>query len=899
MGSQNVPLFAFNRGLVSKYALARVDLSHLRLAAETMTNWMPTVLGPMMLRPGLQYVGQVNDDLATKLIPFVFSTTDTAILEFTNNAMRVWNVSGDTETLVTRASVSTTVTNGDFTSATGWTETETGSGADVAINSGKLTMESPAIGGLAQAKRSVTVSGGDQGTEHAFRIVVDRGPVVFRCGSTDGDDDVVAETTLDTGTHSLAFTPSVGTIYIQLETRTAQQKIVDSITVEGSGVLELPTSFETADLDYLRHTQSGDVVFIACDGQQPRRIERRSSTSWSFVLYKPDTGPFAGANGSDITLTPSALTGNVTLTASRSIFAQGDVGSLIRLFSSGQTQTASLAAENTFSGAIRVSGVDAARYFNITRSGTWSGTLTLQRSFESATSGFQDTTTTYTTNGTKSSFDDGLDNSIAWYRIGFKTGDYTSGTADVSLTYTGGGAAGVGRITAYSSGTQVSVEVLTAFSSNSATAIWNFADWSDVVGWPSSVGFFDGRLFWAGRDKVWGSVSDDYSNFDPDYEGDAAPINRSVGFGPVDTINWLLPLNRLVVGRQGAETSIRSGSFDEPLTPTNFTLKDCSTQGSAAIQAVRVDTHGVFVQRSLRRVYELSFDINAQDYGATDLTRLNPELGGDGFADMTVRRQPDTELHFSRADGRAPILLHDRDDEVSAWWLIETDGEVEGMMTLPSTIEDRVYYVVKRTINGSTVRYIEKLARRDQCRGLPEARCADSHIIYDGSSTTSITGLDHLEGETVVVWGWDDADTAGKDLDTYTVSSGAITLNEAVENACIGLAYTADFKSAKLAYAAQGGTALVQRKKVNRIGLIMSDTHYQGLSYGQSFDNLDALPLMEDGATQSADTVHSDYDAPMTAFPGEWDTDARLCLRAVAPKPCTVLAAVIDVQTNE
>lgn len=901
MPRERVPLYAFNRGMVSRYALARVDQEHLRLSAETQTNWTPTTLGPMMLRPGLEYIDGVKSNLAAKLIPFAFSTdpsgTGLALLEFTNNVLRIRTVTNDTETLVSRSSVSTEVPNGDFSASTGWTETETGSSADVTVSGGKLTMSAPDTGGLAQIKRSSTVSGGDQGTEHAVRIVVDRGPVIYRCGTSDGDDDLVSETTLDTGYHSLAFTPNVGTIYHQLETRTAPTKIVDSITIESSGAVELPTTFATADLPYIRYAQSGDVVFMACEGQKQRKVERRAVRSWSFVYYHSDTGPFQAANGTDTTITPGGLSGNQTLTASRGIFSNSLDGSLVRLFSSGQTEQASLTAEDTYSDAIRVSGTDAARYFNITRSGTWSGTLTLQRSFDSATTGFQDTSTTYTSNGTKVSFNDNLDNTIAWYRIGFKSGDYGTGTAEVTLSYSGGGDAGVGRITAVNSSTSVDVEIVQDFSSTEATTNWSFGDWSDAVGWPTAVEFFDGRLVWAGRDKVWASVSDDYYDFDPDYEGDAAPINRSIGFGPIDRINWLLPLGRLIAGRQGAETSIRSSSFDSPLTPTDFTMKDCSTQGSAAVQAARIDTRGVFVQRSGRRVYELSFDINAQDYGATDLTRLNPEIGGDGFSGLAVRRQPDTELHFIREDGISPVVLHDRDDEVSAWWLMETDGEIEDVVILPGSNEDRVYFVVKRTIEGGTVRYVEKLARRDQCRGQPEARCADSHVIYDGSSTASMTGLSHLEGEEVVVWGWDDDDTAGKDLGTYTVASGAITLSEAVENACIGLSYTADFKSAKLAYAAGMGTALTKKKRINSLGVILADTHYQGLRYGPDFDNLDELPLVEDGATQS-DTVHEEFDAPSTAFPGDWDTDSRLCLRAAAPRPCTVLAAVIDIRTN-
>jgi hypothetical protein len=103
-------------------------------------------------------------------------------------------------------------------------------------------------------------------------------------------------------------------------------------------------------------------------------------------------------------------------------------------------------------------------------------------------------------------------------------------------------------VTGFTSTTIVTVEVLSAFSSLNATADWSEGDWSDIVGWPSALRFHDGRLWFAGRDKIWGSVSDAYTSFDIDFEGDAGPINRSVGFGPVDTINWLLDLSRLIVG---------------------------------------------------------------------------------------------------------------------------------------------------------------------------------------------------------------------------------------------------------------------------------------------------------------------------------------------------------------
>ena len=115
-------------------------------------------------------------------------------------------------------------------------------------------------------------------------------------------------------------------------------------------------------------------------------------------------------------------------------------------------------------------------------------------------------------------------------------------------------------------------------------------------------------MWWAGINGVWGSVSDAYDSFDETLTGDAGPINRTIGSGPVDTINWILSLQRLVLGAQGAEWLAKSSSLDEPLTPTNFNLKTASTQGSGAVDPIKIDQGGVFVNRSGTRVYELAFD---------------------------------------------------------------------------------------------------------------------------------------------------------------------------------------------------------------------------------------------------------------------------------------------------
>ena len=163
----------------------------------------------------------------------------------------------------------------------------------------------------------------------------------------------------------------------------------------------------------------------------------------------------------------------------------------------------------------------------------------------------------------------------------------------VTLSYSNGGITGIARVTGYTSETVVSAAVLTNMGGTAASEDWAEGVCSDYRGWPSAVTIYEGRLWWAGKDRIIGSVSDAYESFDEETEGDAGPINRTIGFGPVDVINWLLPAQYLLCGTEGSELSIRSTAFDEPLTPTAFQIKEVETQGSASVQAVKIGTRAI------------------------------------------------------------------------------------------------------------------------------------------------------------------------------------------------------------------------------------------------------------------------------------------------------------------
>jgi hypothetical protein len=306
------------------------------------------------------------------------------------------------------------------------------------------------------------------------------------------------------------------------------------------------------------------------------------------------------------------------------------------------------------------------------------------------------------------------------------------------------------------------------------------------------------------------------------------------------------------------------------------------------------------------RFFEIAYDASSYDFGVSELSQVIPEIGEPGIAKIVVQKKPEKRLHAVRTDGTVAVLVYLKQEDVIAWFDYETDGVVEDACVLPGDVEDQVYYTVAREINGSTVRYHEKFALTSECRGFPEAKLADAFAEYDGTAVTTITGLDHLEGEEVVCWGWNtatpfvnaDGDAIGRDFGTFTVSSGQISgLSDAVTNAVVGLGYEAPYKS-KLAYAVEAGTALCMKKLVKRLGIVARWLHASGLQYGPSFDFLDDLPAVENAASVDENEMRLAYDDEMFSFPGDWDTDSRLCLKANAPRPVTLLAAVVGMETN-
>lgn len=817
----------------------------------------------------------------------------------------------------------------------------------VQLQGGARVFNATSIGARAKLTKRVIVS--DTGTEHALAIQVGRGPVTLRVGSTDGDDDYISETAIRTGYHNLAFTPQ-GNFWITLQSDEIIDRIVSSLEISDSGTVEVTTPWSADNLDDIRHDQSADVVFVDCDGIRQQMIERRGTgRSWSVVDYAPDDGPFLPTASSSAKFSVSHFFGNTTLNSDIPFFKSTHVGALVRAFHQGQSGQWRLGAADAATDPIAVTGIsdtgtpgeNAERQIVFSVSGTWTGRITIERSVDGEDIGFKPVPRGFTNLGSSDtgSSDTGTfvktvndpdDNLKVWYRAriadtgstldtGVGAGGYTSGVAVVNITYGGGGVTGIARITDYNSNTSVGIEVLSRFSDTGPSDNWQQGYWSDARGFPTAVALHGGRLAHAQGGSIFLSVADDYQSFDEETVGDAGPVIRTLGSGPVDSIHALLSLLRLIVHTSGAELTLRSSSLDEPLTPTNSSAATFSTQGTAPLRALKMDDKGIFVQRSTKRVFMVGPSTQAAvgDYGSSELTLLVPDLLAAGVVSISVQRQPDTRIHVALADGTVAILTYEPAEEVICWTTWDTPGFVERVMVLPGVSEDAVYYHIRRTINGQTKRFLEKWALESECQGDTGlhwlAHCASSYT--DTGRTTFLHAVaPHLAGSNLIVWGsLDTGSTPHVDMSPDTGSDfsqrlwavdtgGDVTLTgltEGLHHAVVGLPYQADWRSGKLAYGAQAGTALAQMKRIAQSALLLFKTHARALYIGDDTGALDPLPRLIDGEVIDPDHIFPTLDKIASPTPGTHKTDPRLHIRARAPRPATILAAVPSVGTNE
>ena len=466
---------------------------------------------------------------------------------------------------------------------------------------------------------------------------------------------------------------------------------------------------------------------------------------------------------------------------------------------------------------------------------------------------------------------------------------------------------GFGIIVGVTSTTVVTVHVKKDFAATTGVTDWHLGSWSNTTGWPRTGGFFEQRLYAAATanqpQTLWASQTGDFENHKPDNDAGTVEDDDALDFtlsaDSISEIFWLSAgEDTLAIGTSGGEWVPSAEGI--VITPLDITIRRQTTHGAADVAPLRVGQIVLFAQRAGRRIREFGFNFETDGYLAPDMTRLAPHITRSGIAEIAYQQEPDSLVWVVLNDGTLLSMTFRREEDVVGWARHQVGGSfgsggavVESVATVigaadsgqvqDSDERNEVWVIVKRTINGSTKRYMEVLERDyDESHDQEDAYYADSIITYDDVATTTIAGLDHLEGEQVKIWG----DGAILPEEPVCVN-GCITLDTSVSVAQIGLAYTHRMKTLKVEGGNQAGTALGKKKRI--YGLTLTLLNSQKISFGPSVTELEDKDFRN--VSDPMDTAIPLFTGETFAeFDGDWDVDTRIVIQGDDPAPFTLLA---------
>lgn len=548
--------------------------------------------------------------------------------------------------------------------------------------------------------------------------------------------------------------------------------------------LVLPTQYRNVDLSPLRWAQSGDVLFFAGVGP-PRLLQRFADTDWRFVDYENENGPVRTINTTTATITASAATGDILLTASAEIFKPGHLTTMWRLDDGNLAAVPSwVAAENVAAGAMRRSRGNVYEALNAAGTGPNPPSHT--------------------------------------------EGEVSSGGNYVIWRYIDNGR-GYVKITAVESGTAARATVtqrLPATVVSAGTTRWYEPAWSDEEGWPSHVLIYDQKLVWAREDRIWITRPGDFYNFDTDDTDESAiPLRVTPQGGGSGTnrinIEWMLGQGILVIGGSTGEFLLRGSGAADQITASSVKALPDNSNGSAAHRPVIAERGALFIGKDRRHLYYANFERLSETVNVDDLTLFARHILKSGARDVVYQRDPNRIAICRLENGELRFLTFNPGQEVVAWSRRTFAGTVESLCVLPNADDGMsVWLLVRRTINGVSRRYIERMRpffeaieSDERAQTATGAWFVDAGLKAEFSGpVTQLSNLGHLAGETVRMF------CDQSDWGTAVVSAdGTLTLPRPARVVLIGLPYTLRILPLPLETRVQWGQTLGQFKTANRI----------------------------------------------------------------------------------
>jgi hypothetical protein len=408
--------------------------------------------------------------------------------------------------------------------------------------------------------------------------------------------------------------------------------------------------------------------------------------------------------------------------------------------------------------------------------------------------------------------------------------------------------------------------------------------------YPSAVAYFDQRRVFAATNNnpqtLWMTKVGSETNLGtslPVQDDDA--ISFKIAARQQNRIRHMVPLSDLILLTAGGEWRVFTGS-GEPVTPTSVIARPQSYVGANNVQPAVTSLSAIYVSAQGSKFRELIYSAEGVGtYKSEDLSVLIPHLtNGYLITDLTFSRGPTPLVWAVRNDGTLLGLTYLPEQMVRGWHQHTTDGIFESVCCVAEGNEDVLYVVVRRAIDGVSKRYIERL-NSQLFDTAADAFFVDSGLTYSGTPATTISGLWHLEGETVAILG------DGAVFPAQVVVDGAITLEEPVSKAQIGLPIVSELQTLPLAIEglATGGPSFVKNVSKAFLRVLRSS----GIFIGPDADNLTEYKQRTEEVYGSAPALTTgEIEVPITPT---WSKDGSIYIRQTAPLPLTIQSIALEV----
>lgn len=620
---------------------------------------------------------------------------------------------------------------------------------------------------------------------------------------------------------------------------------------------EIVTPYAHTQVNKLSIAGTADVIYI-CDGAlPPTKISRYANDDWVLETVVFEDGPFNTLNtdySKKVSLDAYTL-GSRTLTCTGDIFSATDVGKLFRI----QKRPTTAGGDGAIA-LMRITAYTDAQHVTVNlpadvdadflnekedwRFGAFGGQyVSTSYDIDATGAGEAAVNTNYTFNGY---YFEATNGSIiikdlykgrwAIYISGGLTEQYINTDISGSLPPTTGWAKYIGDNPA---------PTLTINETELNTG--------SEGEFPAKVGINQERLIYGNTPShpqtLWFSQTAGYESHSPTNEynevlDDSAFAYSLSGGNTIDAIQWISSSPQLAIGTTGGEFILRLSTQDPVITPTNVSFIRQSNRGSVSNQQVQnIGGMIIYVQRLGKIIRGMEYDVATDRFVSIDLTKLSDDILGGGAVDSAYQPEPTSTLFYVRSDGKLIPFTFDKEDSVNAWSTFDVNGTVSSVAIIPDgETKYDTYVLVTRTIDGNTVKYIERFtAISDDANYWNYLDCS---LEYHDEATaiSTATGLDHLEGETVTIF----ADGEVRST-TAVVSSGQVSLGASYNHVVIGLAYSTVIQLCNVEASFDNGSTVGKNKRVVKLTLELLEESL--VKCGKSLSALYEVSSNEDNPT--------------------------------------------------